>query len=223
MIKNCLRNLHKKIRYKRLNQAGNNLSPHCVLGPDVELIRSKLADHARAAAFSSIKHSEIAEFSSVGRYTKITHSRIGKFCAISWDCTINAISHPIDNLTISAFPYVPEVGGFVSKRTQSHQPVTIGHDVWIGANAILLPGINIGHGAVIGAGAVVTKDVPSYAVIAGVPAQIIRYRFDEHTIEKLLLYQWWNLPATTIRENINLFQGPLNDRTLQQLANICTS
>ena len=68
----------------------------------------------------------------------------------------------------------------------------IGHDVWIGHAAIIMPGVTIGHGAIIGSGAVVTKDVPSYAIAVGVPAKVIKYRFDETTIESLLTIEWWN-------------------------------
>ena len=72
------------------------------------------------------------------------------------------------------------------------EPVQIGNDVWIGARATILDGVKIGDGAVIAAGAVVTKDVPSYAIVGGVPAKVIKYRFDENRIKELLVEQWWN-------------------------------
>ena len=72
--------------------------------------------------------------------------------------------------------------------------VFIGHDVWVGRSAIVLPGVTVGHGAVIGAGSVVTKDVPPYAIVAGNPAKLIRFRFDQDTVGKLMLIQWWDWP-----------------------------
>ena len=84
--------------------------------------------------------------------------------------------------------------------------VIIGNDVWIGSHALILGGVKIGDGAVIGAGAVVTKDVPPYAVVGGVPARIIKYRFSQEIIDKLLEIKWWNLPENILKENIKLFQ-----------------
>jgi hypothetical protein len=77
--------------------------------------------------------------------------------------------------------------------------VRIGHDVWIGRSAIVLPGVDIGHGAVVGAGAVVTKSVPPYAIVAGNPARLIRHRFPEAVVQRLLACKWWNLDEDRLR------------------------
>ena len=86
--------------------------------------------------------------------------------------------------------------------------VVIGNDVWIGANAIILPGVKIGDGAIIAAGAVVSKDVEEYSIVGGVPAKLIRYRFDEETITKLKMIQWWLWPHEEIQKNIEVFYQP---------------
>jgi acetyltransferase-like isoleucine patch superfamily enzyme len=83
--------------------------------------------------------------------------------------------------------------------------VTIGHDVWIGTRSIIMGGVSIGNGAIIGAGAVVTKDVPPYAVVAGVPAKVVRYRFDAEEIEKLEEIKWWDRDISWLRQNADLF------------------
>lgn len=169
---------------------------------------------------ASVVSSQIGRHTSVGRNTKITHANIGRYCAISWDCTINAISHPMTRLTVSAFPYVPHVGQFVTERNQSYSIVNIGHDVWIGAQAIIMPGVTIGDGAIIGAGAIVTKDVAAYQIVAGNPARPIRFRFNTDVREKLDIVKWWNLPEPIIKENIELFQSDLSDERLDKLIEI---
>jgi acetyltransferase-like isoleucine patch superfamily enzyme len=87
----------------------------------------------------------------------------------------------------------------------SKGPIIIGNDVWIGFRSVILSGVTIGDGAVIYAGSVVTKDVPSYAIVAGVPAKIIRYRFDSKTIEKLVRIAWWNWSDDEIKDLIDDF------------------
>jgi len=178
-------------------------------------------NNSRFAADSDVRDSVIAEYSSIGRNTKITHTNMGKFCAISWDCTINAISHPIKNLSIHAFPYVPHAGDFVKERVQKISVVEIGNDVWVGANSVITSGIKIGNGAVVAAGAVVVKDVPSYAVVAGVPAKIIKYRFSKDMILKLENLEWWNWDREWIKENVALFQRELSIEMIDELENVC--
>jgi acetyltransferase-like isoleucine patch superfamily enzyme len=93
-------------------------------------------------------------------------------------------------------------------RRRPPKPVSVGSDVWIARNAIILPGVTVGDGAVIGAGAVVTRDVPPYAVVAGSPAKPIRYRFDGETIGRLLSIKWWDLPDDELRRLAAAFNKP---------------
>ena len=87
-------------------------------------------------------------------------------------------------------------------------PIVIGHDVWIGAGTHVLSGVTVGTGAVIGAGSVVTRDVPPYAVAVGAPARVVRFRFDEDIIRRLLESQWWEWSHEEIRANAALFTQP---------------
>lgn len=171
--------------------------------------------------YAELHDTEIGSFTSVGRNSKISNSEIGRFCAISWNVTINAISHPLDRLTTSAFPYVAYLG-FVKINSNSNfkKKVVIGSDVWIGANVIIMPGVKIGDGAVIGAGSVVTKDISPYTIVAGVPAKKIRQRFKEDIVDKLCLLRWWDLDASTIKENVNLWQLPVDDNLTDILQNL---
>lgn len=130
---------------------------------------------------------------------------IGRYCSIGQGVSVMGLQHPTDWAMTSALNYFDQLQGvsayFADRGLErppllpfdpGEQGVSIGHDVWIGSTALIKRGVTIGHGAVIGARAVVTRDVPAYAVVAGVPARIIRYRFPDDVIEGLLASEWWH-------------------------------
>jgi acetyltransferase-like isoleucine patch superfamily enzyme len=119
---------------------------------------------------------------------------IGKYCSISFDVKLGLAPHPLDYISTSPLFYSKRRGLIPESTFHENDRgfVTVGHDVLISANVIVLAGVNIGNGAVIGAGAVVNKDVPPYAIVAGVPARVIRYRFSPDEIEKLQKSEFWN-------------------------------
>ena len=136
---------------------------------------------------------------------------IGAFTSVAEGVSVSRGNHPIHMVSSHPF-FFRKRDGFrkdeAADPSKNSGPVIIGHDVWIGGNATLLTNITIGHGAVIGAGAVVTRDVPPYAVVAGVPAKILRYRFDEATIAQLLESAWWLRSDTELRSQIDSFFDP---------------
>ena len=97
------------------------------------------------------------------------------------------------------------------------KPCIIGNDVWIGCNATILRGVTIGDGAIVAANAFVNKDVPPYAIVGGVPAKVLKYRFSENIITKLLHLKWWDFPIERIRRNHHLFTEPLTEQILTQV------
>lgn len=130
---------------------------------------------------------------------------IGNFCSIGPSVLIVLGNHRTDIVTTYPFKtlkhFWPEARDGADDHT-SRGDIVIGHDVWIGARAVITSGVNIGSGAVIAAGAIVTKDVPPYAIVGGNPAKIIRYRFSEDIIEKLLDIAWWNWSEDILRERL---------------------
>jgi acetyltransferase-like isoleucine patch superfamily enzyme len=178
---------------------------------------SKVQDFAAVSRFSTIRNSNIGMFSSIGENTRIRDSTVGCFCAISWNVTINAVGHPTDHLSISAFPYYPQLGNFVTKDTRKRVLCNIGNDVWIGANVVVMPGVTIENGAVIGAGSIVTNDVGAYEIWLGSPARFVRYRYECRIVERMRSLPWWHLSLETIFQNIELFNRPVDDEILDQI------
>lgn len=134
---------------------------------------------------------------------------IGSFCAIGVGVKIILSNHYYDYPAIEYDFYLKYFGEFPYQLEKNVS--VIENDVWIGDNALLLPGIRVGTGAIIGAGAVVTKDVPPYAIVGGNPARIIKYRFAEPVIKELLDSKWWEWDDEKISSNKNFFFRNLNE------------
>jgi acetyltransferase-like isoleucine patch superfamily enzyme len=144
---------------------------------------------------------------SLGRFTYVSErsniissTEVGRFCSIAHEVIIGAREHPIDWVTTHPivfgtlpFDFVEENLLFSKTPWDAQKKITIGHDVWIGCRAFIKNGVTIGNGAVIAAGAVVVEDVPPYAVVGGVPAHIIKYRFSSEIIDRLLKSCWWEM------------------------------
>lgn len=132
---------------------------------------------------------------------------VGKFCSIGPNVQfLIDVEHRSDWVTTYPFPVLkdfPEAHG-VTGHPYAKGNILVGNDVWIGLDAVIFSGVTIGDGAVIGARAVVTHDVPPYAIVAGNPARVIRNRFSEDTVKRLLVIRWWNWPVEKIKKYIPL-------------------
>ncbi|MHB9131488.1 MAG: CatB-related O-acetyltransferase [Armatimonadota bacterium] len=148
----------------------------------------------------------IGDYSYVSEGTYIGCAQIGKFCSIGHYCLIGMFEHPTDYVSTSPFLYGEgNIFGMTPLHNDLANPPIIGNDVWIGGQSIILQGVHIGDGAIIAGGAVVTKDVPPYAIVGGTPAKVIRMRFDQDKIGYLCRLRWWDLPVDVLPQYQSLF------------------
>ncbi len=154
-------------------------------------------------ARTKVAESSFGDYSYVVNDSDIIYSTIGKFCSIAAHTRINPGNHPLDRVMLShvgyrssAYGLGPDDPSFFEWRRSS--TVTLGHDVWIGHGAVVLPGVTIGTGAAVGAGTIVTKDVPPFAVVVGNPGRVLRLRFADALVADLIRIAWWNWPHEQI-------------------------
>jgi phosphonate metabolism protein (transferase hexapeptide repeat family) len=178
--------------------AGKSLSTEPTIDPSAMINGAALGAYCEIGARTILQEVVMGDYSYVVNDSQITYSTIGKFCSIAAMTRINPGNHPMHRATQAHFTYrasayfpgEPDDSEFFAWRRD--QAVDIGHDVWIGHGAIVLPGRSIGTGAVVAAGAIVTKDVPAYTIVAGNPARPIRRRFAEDISERLIQLAWWD-------------------------------
>lgn len=137
------------------------------------------------ASSSVDRYSIVGDYTYIGKNCNVTKAKIGNYVSIANNVTIGAGEHILDRFSTSSWFYNDTYDELTKKDC------IIEHDVWIGVDSIIRRGVVIGTGAVVGANSFVNKDVPPYAVVAGNPAKIIKYRFSEETIKKLLKSEWW--------------------------------
>jgi acetyltransferase-like isoleucine patch superfamily enzyme len=189
-----------------------NKSKHIRIGYNTIIVNSKIGLYNTFYDNIEIVDCDIDDFVYISYGSKIANTKIGKFCSIGPDCKIGLGKHPTN--FVSTFP------AFFSTRKQCQvafvnknyfeeiQKIIIGNDVWIGANAIIMDGVNIEDGAIIAAGAIVTKDVQPYSIVAGIPAKEIRKRFSNEDVNKLLKIKWWERDLKWLKENADSFNDP---------------
>ncbi|WP_315781737.1 MULTISPECIES: chloramphenicol acetyltransferase [unclassified Bradyrhizobium] len=185
--------------------AGKSLSIHPTVDPTATLHDVRLGAYCEVGARTILNEVAMDDYSYVVNDAQITYTTIGKFCSIAAMTRINPGNHPMHRATQAHFTYrasayfpgEPDDAEFFAWRRQHH--VDIGHDVWIGHGAIVLPGRNIGTGAVVAAGAIVTKDVPDYTIVAGNPARLLKRRFPEDIAERLRRLAWWDWDHDALR------------------------
>ena len=178
--------------------AAKMLSIDPTVDPSAKLEETKLGAYCEVGARTILLDVVMGDYSYVVNDAQMTYTTIGKFCSIAAMTRINPGNHPMHRATQAHFTYRASAyfsgeaddAEFFEWRKASR--VHIGHDVWIGHGAIVLPGRSIGTGAVVAAGAIVTKDVPAYTVVAGNPARPIKRRFSQDVADRLVRLSWWD-------------------------------
>ena len=177
------------------------------------LLNCDIHETSRIGMGSNFQDTIMGRYSYCGHDSQIVNCEIGGFCSISDHVYIGGPEHPMDWVSTSpVFQNVKHSGPIKRFETFEINPTKrtkIGSDVWIGHGATVKQGVNIGHGAVIGSNAVVTKDVPPYAVVGGVPAKVIKYRFDESIINALLESKWWDKEDDVLEKCSHLIKDPI--------------
>ncbi len=182
--------------------------PQPRIHPTAELKSCKLGPFSAVGERVVLREVTLGDFSYFERHAEAIYSTIGRFCSIAANSRINALEHPIERLTTHKvsyrpneyFRYQPLDAAFRERRRSKR--VNIGHDVWIGHGAVVMPGVTIGNGAVVGANSVVTRDVPAYTIVAGVPARVLRLRFDAEIVTRIEALAWWDWPMERLFEAI---------------------
>lgn len=209
-MKSLLHSLKQFVHRRRVGSA-------CRFGSHTTIDSTSIFEGANRLGNNSVfLNSSIGYGSYVSESSFIKNTKIGKFTCIAPSVMTVAGNHPLNFVSVHpAFYSLHQIPSYVNETKfeeykyidqKKKISIVIGNDVWIGTRATILEGVNIGDGAVVGAGAVVTKDVPPYAIVGGVPAKIIKYRFNDETINKLLELQWWNKGENWIKQHASEFE-----------------
>ncbi|RXK47839.1 DapH/DapD/GlmU-related protein [Halorientalis pallida] len=189
-----------------------DLSPEPTFHEPVTISESELGSWTEVREGCRINESTLGDYSYLMERVQLDYADVGKFGNIASHARLGPTNHPIHRPTAHHFTYRPVMYGLAEEDDESvfewraDQPVEVGHDVWIGHNATVLPGVSVGNGAVVAAGAVVTHDVEPYTVVAGVPAEPVKRRFSPEVAARLEATEWWHWDHETLGERLAAFR-----------------
>ncbi len=199
--------IYDKVKlYKNVCVKKSKLGNYVTIGDDSVIERSILEGNCAINRRTYINDSEIGYYTYTGINTIINFSKIGRFCSIGRNVDIGGINHNYLKVSTMTKERFMQLSGkdFNALMLEENEKCEIGNDVWIAAGVNILNKVKIGNGAIIGAGAVVTHNIPAYAIAVGVPAKVIRYRCEKKYIDILQKIGWWNWPIEIINNNIDI-------------------
>lgn len=163
-------------------------------------------------AHAYVSNSSLGRYTYVAEFARLSRCDIGGFCSIASGAAVGGGVHPTRDWVSTSPAFFSTLGqagaSFVAESLFEELPRTIvGHDVWLGTNSQVLPGVKVGTGAIVGAGAVVTRDVPPYAIVAGVPARLVRMRFEPEQVSALVQSEWWARDESWLRAHAGEFRS----------------
>ncbi len=198
------------------------ISRAAVVHETARITDSELGDYVEIHEFSRVRDSCVGNYTYLLEHVSLLNTEMGRFCAIAAQSRIGAPNHPYTRVSQHRFTYTPEYywhdqtrdAAFFEQRALDR--VRVGHDVWCGHGVTILPGVTIGDGAVVAAGAVVTKDVAAYTIVAGVPARMIKRRFEPQAAERLQRLAWWTWTDARIKSAMLDFRALSVDAFLEK-------
>lgn len=183
-----------------------------VIGRDCDIVNSRFAGFTKIGDMTRVLNSEFGAYSYCDRLCDIANATVGKFSNIAAQVRIGATDHPLDRASLHHFTYRQDYYFDGTGPWPEHwerrdaRRAAIGHDTWLGHAAMVKPGVSLGHGAVVAAGAIVTRDVPPYAIVAGNPARILRFRLPEDLARRMIALAWWDWDNATLQARIEDFR-----------------
>lgn len=207
-MKRIIQNILNFLKYSR--------SKGIILGDNVKVAGTTLSGKNKIGSKSIVVNSQVGQGSYLGQSCQFNQVSIGRYCSIGNNVRVITSTHPMNEFisTHPAFYSTMQQAGFTYVQNQKFDEylflnkstsVSIGNDVWIGDDVMIMGGIEIGDGAVLAARALVTKNVGPYEIVGGLPAKLIRHRFSEEDVKYLLGIKWWDRPEEWIRDNAELF------------------
>jgi len=180
-----------------------NIHPTCMIKD------STLGAYTHLMPHCSLVESSFGDYSYAAGNVQIIYSEVGKYCSIANSVRINPGNHPQWRVTQHHMTYRRKSYGLGEEddleffNWRREHKCFVGHDVWIGHGAVIMPGVRVETGAIIGSGAVVTKDIGPYEIAVGVAAKVIKKRFDDKTIQRILDSKWWDWDRTTLEAHFS--------------------
>lgn len=181
--------------------------------PDCEITDATFGRYVEIGRGSRLGHCEMGDYSYCDRFADIANASVGKFSNIAAFVRIGATDHPLEKASLHHFHYRSadyfddadhDDAWFDHRQTRR---TVIGHDTWLGHGAQVRPDVTIGHGAVVAGGAIVTKDVPPFMIVAGIPAAPLRPRFTSGVADRLMALAWWDWPHARLRSTLEDFRS----------------